>query len=128
MPHRWVKSNAQCRSHLDRGEDFGNEAAAMSLPRLSPRFLILAPLLLIMGIQVAFGAAGGACGEEITEPFPTPLEAYGDQEGLSISETLSQRIAHDPFNLIATVPFGCAILFRSSRGHGPLLRHPRICP
>lgn len=67
-----------------------------------------------------FLVAGGACsasaaetaehGATTGEPFPIPLEAYGDQHGLPLSQVLAERIHQDPFNLIATILFGCAIL------------------
>jgi hypothetical protein len=41
--------------------------------------------------------------------FPTPLESYHDHE-LGLMSTLANRIKSDPFNLVATLIFFCAII------------------
>lgn len=55
-------------------------------------------------------SAGGGHGAEAAQTFPMPLHAYGDSGYQSIWKILENRIHVDPFNLIATVIFLCAIL------------------
>jgi hypothetical protein len=75
-------------------------------------FLILAAFVLCGSI--AWGAsppAGGAT------DFPRSLESYGDQELPGILAVLANRIRQQPFNLVATLIFFCAIVhtFLSSK-------------
>jgi len=57
-----------------------------------------------------FGA--GAVAEVATTAgmFPVPLEAYPDDTGKSLIEVLKDRVAHSPFNLVATGLFLIAIV------------------
>ena len=75
-------------------------------------FLILAAFVLCG--SVAWGAsppAGGAT------DFPRSLESYGDQDSPGILAVLANRIRQQPFNLVATLIFFCAIVhtFLSSK-------------
>lgn len=68
-------------------------------------FLILAAFVLCGSI--AWGAsppAGGAT------DFPRSLESYGDQDSPGILAVLENRIRQQPFNLVATLIFFCAIV------------------
>ena len=68
-------------------------------------FLILAAFVLCG--SVAWGAsppAGGAT------DFPRSLESYGDQDSPGILAVLANRIRQQPFNLVATLIFFCAIV------------------
>ncbi len=53
-------------------------------------------------------AAGG--GRETAVEFPPPLASYGDANIEGIGEILSHRIATNPFNVVATIIFLCAII------------------
>ncbi len=81
--------------------------------RLSlPRFLLIA-LLLLGGLASSALAAGGGGhgGEEAVIEFPAPLESYHATDSAdSVVATLKSRIAAEPFNLVATVIFLCAII------------------
>ncbi len=46
----------------------------------------------------------------IDVPFPVPIPLYGSEEGKSLPYILFQRIHDEPFNLVATIIFFCAIL------------------
>ena len=68
----------------------------------------LAVLLCVLGVGMpaavhASGAVGGG-------NFPPSLESYGDGHLESLAEVLSHRIAAEPFNLVATIIFVCAII------------------
>lgn len=75
-------------------------------------FLILAALVLCG--SVAWGASPPAEG---AADFPRSLESYGDQESAGILAVLANRIRQQPFNLVATLIFFCAIVhtFLSSK-------------
>ena len=72
-------------------------------------------ILLIAGGAAAFGAALPA--PTSAAPFPRALESYGDGAVGSLWSVLSNRASQEPFNLIATVIFLCAIIhtFLTSR-------------
>jgi hypothetical protein len=68
----------------------------------------LAVLLCVLGVGMpaavhASGAVGGG-------NFPPSLESYGDGHLENLAEVLSHRIAAEPFNLVATIIFVCAII------------------
>jgi len=44
------------------------------------------------------------------EPFPISLDSYGDENQASIMAVLKNRIQQEPFNLVATLIFLCAII------------------
>ena len=75
-------------------------------------FLILAALVLCSSVAwSASPPAGGAA------DFPRSLESYGDQDSPGILAVLANRIRQQPFNLVATLIFFCAIVhtFLSSK-------------
>jgi len=75
-------------------------------------FLIFTALVLFS--SVAWSASPPAGG---TADFPSSLESYGDQELPGILAVLANRIRQQPFNLVATLIFFCAIVhtFLSSK-------------
>jgi len=75
-------------------------------------FLIFTALVLFS--SVAWSASPPAGG---TADFPRSLESYGDQELPGILAVLANRIRQQPFNLVATLIFFCAIVhtFLSSK-------------
>ncbi len=79
-------------------------------PRYGPRrdLALLAILLLAMPFTAAAddGSLAGATAAE----FPRNLESYGDEHLGGIGTVLAHRIAEDPFNLIASLIFVCAII------------------
>lgn len=62
-------------------------------------------------------AAGAPASAISGEPFPRPLQSYGDDHIPSITGKLQHRIAAEPFNLVVTLIFLGAILhtFAASR-------------
>ncbi|MEN8690814.1 MAG: putative Na+/H+ antiporter [Desulfobacterales bacterium] len=68
-------------------------------------FLILAAFVLCG--SVAWGASPPAEG---AADFPRSLESYGDQDSPGIPAVLANRIRQQPFNLVATLIFFCAIV------------------
>lgn len=56
---------------------------------------------------LAGAAAGGGSG---APGFPTPLEAYPSAASRPLLEVLAERVSQDPFNLVATLLFVCAIV------------------
>jgi hypothetical protein len=75
-----------------------------------PKFITLLLFSLILAGAGKAHAAGGHGTEAVTTDFPTPLEAYGDQRGEPLMKVLSERVKVDPFNLVATILFFCAII------------------
>ncbi|MGH8017707.1 MAG: putative Na+/H+ antiporter [Opitutaceae bacterium] len=79
---------------------------------------------LILGfalVMAAFGVASAAGAEPPeplpSEPFPTPLDAYGDESGMSLTQVLMHRVQVAPFNLFATALFLVAILHTFAAGY-----------
>lgn len=72
------------------------------------RILFYITLLFLPEILLAGGSSGA------TATFPTSLDAYGDgdfsAQGKGIGEILSHRMSVDPFNLVGSLIFLCAIL------------------
>lgn len=81
------------------------------------RPILVTFLFMLPGILLAGGEPASAT------PFPTPLNAYGDadfiQQGKGIGDILSHRMSVDPFNLVGSLIFLCAILHTFVAG--PLL-------
>ena len=68
-------------------------------------------LLLAAGACTAAHAAGDGHGAPgAGADFPLPLDRYGDAEMAGILEMLSHRVVQEPFNLVATLIFLCAIV------------------
>lgn len=62
-------------------------------------------------VIIAFASyAYGAAPSSETLAFPPPLESYNDSGLSSISAILLERIKQEPFNLVATLIFLCAII------------------
>jgi len=74
----------------------------------------LAALFLCLPVGSALAASGGHDADVVT--FPPPLESYGDSHmtnsagKLVITEVLKNRVAKEPFNLLATILFLCAVV------------------
>lgn len=66
-------------------------------------FLVAVAVLGVPGLLTASEPAGEF-------GFPPPLTAYPDPEGVGLVQTLRSRIAAEPFNLVATLLFVCAIV------------------
>ncbi|MDD2764358.1 MAG: putative Na+/H+ antiporter [Opitutaceae bacterium] len=45
-----------------------------------------------------------------SHPFPRPVSDYATNAGMSLWQVLAQRIAEEPFNLVASLIFCCAIM------------------
>jgi Putative Na+/H+ antiporter len=61
--------------------------------------------LVAVGSVVASGKATADA-----EPFPRSLDSYGDENQAGIMAVLKNRIRQEPFNLVATIIFLCAII------------------
>lgn len=61
-------------------------------------------------------------GEAQYAPFPKPVGAYGDS-GLSTGERIKNRTQAEPFNVVATVIFACAVLHTFFAGRILVLAH-----
>ncbi|WP_235506186.1 putative Na+/H+ antiporter [Desulfatitalea tepidiphila] len=72
---------------------------------------------LLLEVILWAGAAWAAAPAEGVVDFPPALDSYGDQDMTSILEILKHRIRQQPFNLVATLIFFCAIVhtFLSSK-------------
>ena len=55
--------------------------------------------------------------------FPRGLESYGDSDLQSISAILKNRINQEPFNLVATLIFFCAIVHTFLTGRFMAIAH-----
>jgi hypothetical protein len=72
--------------------------------RLSSPFLAKS-LAVFAGLPVA--AAPALCA---SNPFPRPVSDYATNAGMSLWQVLTQRVAEEPFNLVASLIFLCAII------------------
>ena len=72
--------------------------------------------LAVVGIAtIVFASAGTGHDKKIE--FPRSLDSYHDGDMRSVGKILSRRMAEEPFNLVATLIFICAIIhtFLSSK-------------
>lgn len=67
---------------------------------------------ILFAVCLIGGSLYGAGGHEAAPaaPFPIPLSEYHDDHVDSLWARLEGRVKREPFNLIATILFGCAIL------------------
>jgi len=79
---------------------------------MSTRFPLIRVLLgsLLLLATVSLASAAGAEGEGPVVAFPVPLADYHDAPDAGVLATLKHRIAAEPFNLVATIIFLCAII------------------
>ena len=73
--------------------------------RLAPWLLLLAAC----AVSAAAHAAGGTSTAGGTD-FPPSLESYGDAQLTSLPAILAGRVRAEPFNLVASLIFLCAII------------------
>lgn len=73
---------------------------------LSPKSL---RALKYLGVLLALGTLAHAAGGGAESSIPLPLDSYPETEG-GVLETLRARVAQEPFNLVATLIFFCAIV------------------
>lgn len=71
---------------------------------------IVAAVAVLMLVSLWSGATWAGASTEAPAAFPAPLDSYGDAELRSIPEILVHRIKQQPFNLVATIIFLCAII------------------
>jgi hypothetical protein len=73
--------------------------------------------ILIPAVIFLCNAAWGAALPEDVGDFPRRLKSYGDQDTPGIIAVVANRISEEPFNLVATLIFFCAIVhtFLSSK-------------
>jgi len=84
------------------------------MPTLSRSVLLFGLLLCAL---VSSSALASDVGHADSDPFPRPLDSYGDGGIESIVGKLQHRVEAEPFNLVATVIFLLAIMhtFMSSK-------------
>jgi Na+/H+ antiporter NhaD/arsenite permease-like protein len=80
-------------------------------------YRILIAAALWFGGHSTLLAASPAAAEPSIDPFPLPLSAYESAEGDTLWTVLKRRAAREPFNVLASVLFLCAIVhtFLASR-------------
>jgi len=78
-------------------------------------------IILALGVCGIVAAAGGPPAD--APVFPPSLESYGDGEVGNIVSILSNRIRHEPFNLVASLIFLCAIIHTFLTGRFMVIAH-----
>lgn len=81
----------------------GNDS---KFPRVAASFAIL----MLVSAFLGTAWAGGAPAAEAHSVFPPALDSYQDSELQSVFAILFHRIEQEPFNLVATLIFLCAIV------------------
>ncbi|BBO90171.1 putative Na+/H+ antiporter [Desulfosarcina ovata] len=89
------------------------------MQRISPRWILFL-LLAIVAAGIAM-AAGGA--PAVKPAFPPGLDSYADSHMKSIPDILANRIRQEPFNLVATLIFVCAIVHTFLTGRFMVIAH-----
>ncbi len=80
------------------------------VPTLMRVFVLLLIFTSFLLAAVAAHAAAAPFDEYHGPPFPIPLDQYQDPPGATLGQTLASRAAADPFNVVASVLFLCAII------------------
>jgi len=78
-------------------------------------------IILALGVSGIVAAAGGPPAD--APVFPPSLESYGDGEVGNIVSILGNRIRHEPFNLVASLIFLCAIIHTFLTGRFMVIAH-----
>ncbi len=78
-------------------------------------------IILALGVSGIVVAAGGPPAD--APVFPPSLESYGDGEVGNIVSILGNRIRHEPFNLVASLIFLCAIIHTFLTGRFMVIAH-----
>jgi hypothetical protein len=86
------------------------------------RILLLASIFITIFADTAWGA--GAPSHALQE-FPPSLDSYNESELTSIPSILLHRIKQEPFNLIATLIFLCAIIHTFMANKFTAISHAR---
>lgn len=82
--------------------------------------------LALLGFALLGGAAWGSAASAEGKPdFPPSLDSYGDADLTSIPEILAHRIEQQPFNLVASIIFLCAIVHTFMAGKFSAVSHRR---
>jgi hypothetical protein len=89
------------------------------MKNMQPRVIFLIVLALTVSGMVA--AAGGPPAD--LPAFPPSLESYGDADLGSIGSILVNRIRQEPFNLVASLIFLCAIIHTFLTGRFMVIAH-----
>ena len=74
------------------------------------RKLLFGFTLAVMAVSIADAAESSGHDAHPGTPFPMPLDAYGDESGMSVMQVLVHRVHVSPFNLFASVTFLLAII------------------
>jgi len=89
------------------------------MKKMCPRVIFF--FILVLGFSGIVAAAGGP--EADAPVFPPSLESYGDGDVGSIVSILGNRIRHEPFNLVASLIFLCAIIHTFLTGRFMVIAH-----
>ena len=76
-------------------------------------------------LSICFVAAAYAAGKSPTDvqAFPRSLDSYLDGDSTSITAILKNRVQQEPFNLVATLIFICAIIHTFMTGRFMVISH-----
>jgi hypothetical protein len=83
----------------------------MGAPKITGARRLIDDVIRSFLVLLALGTVGKAAmvSSEIAPPFPTPLSEYHDDAIPNTIDRLIHRVKVDPFNLVATIIFFCAI-------------------
>ncbi len=73
-------------------------------------FSLLTFLFVLATLTAAFSAFGASADHAAPPPFPRSLDSYNDAGLTDVFAILQNRISQEPFNLVATIIFLCAII------------------
>jgi hypothetical protein len=74
------------------------------------RFRLRTPVIAFLLAAFTRSAAAAAPDLGISQSFPRPVSDYASHAGDSLCQVLVQRVAAEPFNLVASLIFLCAII------------------
>ena len=89
------------------------------MKKMHPRVVFF--ILAVLGVSTIVLAAGEPPAD--APVFPPSLESYGDGEAGSIIGILGKRIRQEPFNLVASLIFLCAIIHTFLTGRFMVISH-----
>jgi Na+/H+ antiporter NhaD/arsenite permease-like protein len=89
--------------------------------RLKIHTLLL--IFILTGLCLDQAAGAGEQGVKLAEPFPPTLESYQDDNITSTWDKLVSRAQKEPFNVVASVIFLCAIIHTFMAGQFMKLAH-----
>jgi hypothetical protein len=92
---------------------------------LIPIFRALSPVFAFLLLGICSGVVSAGEAAELQASFPPALDSYRDDGIESVSARLLHRITEQPFNLVATIIFLCAIVHTFMAGKFVAMSHAR---